>query len=49
MEKSIIDIGSNSIKMNVFAEDGTKLFRRRYTVSLSEGMNEDLESHCRQV
>ena len=42
MEKSIIDIGSNSIKMNVFAEDGTKLFRRRYTVSLSEGMNEDL-------
>ena len=42
MEKSIIDIGSNSIKMNVYNEDGTRLFRRRYTVRLSEGMNEDL-------
>ena len=42
MEKSIIDIGSNSIKMNIYNENGEKIFRKRYTVCLSQGMNEDL-------
>ncbi len=39
---AVVDLGSNSIRMSIFDEQGNTLFANRQTIRLSEGMTDDM-------